>query len=80
MSVSNEPQELGMENLVPTYHASVNTEYEELNFLAYKLTAIERPCEVGPIGYVGGGGGGHFGYFHSIKSSQITTWGNPSDS
>jgi hypothetical protein len=30
-----------MKNMVPTYHASVNTEYEELNFLAYKLTAIE---------------------------------------
>jgi len=46
MSVSNESLELGMENLVPTYHACVNTEYEELNFLAYKLTAIEITCNI----------------------------------
>jgi len=42
MSVSNEPLELGMENLVPTYHASVNTEYEEINFVAYNLTSKEH--------------------------------------
>jgi hypothetical protein len=46
MSVRNEQLELGMENLVPTYHASVNTEYEELSLLAYKLTAIERTCNI----------------------------------
>jgi hypothetical protein len=29
MSVTNEPLELGMENLVPTYNASVNIDYDK---------------------------------------------------
>jgi hypothetical protein len=31
---------------VSTYHVSVMREYEELNFLACKLTAIERTCNI----------------------------------
>jgi len=66
MSVSNEPLELGMENFLPTYHASVNTEYDkrtgrvwETKLLGLQIDSNWKNmqcitmlcCEVGHIGY-----------------------------